>query len=147
MYYSVESNDLCIHIFVFSVWISWSSSRAYFDQNMWCFSSRDCNYMSKSCYYCYIICIIHKAIYITVRTYFNKFQKYKHTYLLLDYYLLISRVLFLVLRYVWAGLLIVLGIYLNVFGKTNHLNVKVLYKNLSKTFGNLKKRKRSPMIV
>ncbi|XP_026805206.1 adenosine 3'-phospho 5'-phosphosulfate transporter 2 [Rhopalosiphum maidis] len=50
-------------------------------------------------------------------------------------------------QYVWAGLLIVLGIYLNVLGKTNHFDFKMIFMNSSKVFGNLRKRRKSPMIV
>ncbi|XP_022171362.1 adenosine 3'-phospho 5'-phosphosulfate transporter 2 isoform X2 [Myzus persicae] len=50
-------------------------------------------------------------------------------------------------QYVWAGLLIVLGIYLNVLGKTNHFDLKMFFMTSSKIFGNIKKRRKSPMIV
>lgn len=52
-----------------------------------------------------------------------------------------------IFRYVWAGLLIVLGIYLNVLGKTNHFDYKIFFKNMCLMFGNIKKRRKSPMIV
>ncbi|XP_060862046.1 adenosine 3'-phospho 5'-phosphosulfate transporter 2 isoform X2 [Metopolophium dirhodum] len=50
-------------------------------------------------------------------------------------------------QYVWAGLLIVLGIYLNVLGKTSHFDLKMFFINSSKIFGNIRKRRKSPMIV
>lgn len=50
-------------------------------------------------------------------------------------------------RYVWAGSLIVLGIYLNVLGKTNYFDLKMFFMNSSKIFENVRKRRKSPMIV
>lgn len=49
-------------------------------------------------------------------------------------------------RYVWAGLLIVLGIYLNVLGKTN-FDFKINFKNTNNIFGSIRKRRKSPMVV
>lgn len=54
--------------------------------------------------------------------------------------------IFFLFRYVWAGLLIVLGIYLNVLGKTNQFDLKLFLKDLN-IFGSLRKRRKSPMIV
>lgn len=56
-------------------------------------------------------------------------------------------IIFFFFRYIWAGLLIVLGIYLNVLGKTNHFDLKMFFMNSNKIFGNLRKRRKSPMIV
>ncbi|XP_025411327.1 adenosine 3'-phospho 5'-phosphosulfate transporter 2 [Sipha flava] len=50
-------------------------------------------------------------------------------------------------QYVWAGLLIVIGIYLNVLGKTNHIDLKTTLKNSRNILGNVRKRRKSPMVV
>ncbi|XP_050421738.1 adenosine 3'-phospho 5'-phosphosulfate transporter 2 [Adelges cooleyi] len=50
-------------------------------------------------------------------------------------------------QYVWAGVLIVLGIYLNVLGKTNFSNLKQIPVKVGKLFEKSRKRRKSPIIV
>lgn len=81
--YLVESNNLCIHILVFFIWIFWCPSCTCFNQNMWCFSCCDCDYMPESCNYSYIFFIVFKTIHIAVRTYLSITKYLTINYLLI----------------------------------------------------------------
>lgn len=40
-------------------------------------------------------------------------------------------------RYIWAGLIVVLGIYLNIFSKRNKMTTRELFTKLQEMFTNL----------
>ncbi|XP_050539232.1 adenosine 3'-phospho 5'-phosphosulfate transporter 2 [Daktulosphaira vitifoliae] len=51
------------------------------------------------------------------------------------------------IQYVWAGLLIVIGIYLNVLGKTSNFNFENVFIKMSSLFKDTEKRRKSTVVV